>query len=84
MAKKMRKRASYQTCCMHGLKETEPNVSFLVNGVCYSGGKEKVKCGCVFLLNSCAVSVKGSKSTEEQSGASFSVLLSVDRSRSLR
>ena len=56
----------------------------LVNGVCYRGGKGRVKYGCVFLLNSCAMSLKGSNSTEKQSGASFSVLLSADRSHSSR
>ena len=61
-----------------GLGRNAAKRKLLVNDVCYRGGKGRVKYGCVFLLNSCAMSLKGSNNTEEQSGASFSVLLSVD------
>lgn len=83
MPQKTRMGASYHTCCTQGLEETAKR-EHLVNGVYYRGGKERVKYGCVFLLNSPAMSLKGSNTTEEQSGASFSLLLSIDQSHSLR
>lgn len=81
--KKTRMRVSYHTCCVQSLEEIAKR-ELLVNGVFYRGGKERVKCGCVFLLNSPAMTLKGSNNTEERSGASFSVLLPFDGSRSLR
>jgi len=61
-----------------GLGRNGAKHRLLVNSAYYRGGKGRVKYGRVFLLHSCAMSPKGSNSTEEPSGASFSVLLSVD------